>query len=390
MKIVVVGGGIAGTAAAHAARGAGADVVWIVGTSGATVLAPGAFDLTPWQDRPSAEALTSEAKGLVTALGYVASDGPAWIATSVGVVRPCRLRDAALLDLAVLPRGARIALPRVVHAEWDADALARTLGSDPYALERELRFEAVDISIHRFGGERDLPHLALAARHDAEDRSAWLAARLQAHSPAPDAWLLPPWLGTRPETAARIRGAVGAPLGEAISLPPSPSGARFRQARDALFPRRVEGFVKRVTVDLRVETETGETFTADAVVLATGGIAVGGVYYTPAEATLAGELPTTVTPAFALGIDADVTLGESGRPLLQPGSAQGPQPEHLTWPHRRTPVLERIGVLSAQAGIYAAGDVMADAPRTWLGALESGLRAGAAACAFAGRLSESR
>ncbi len=383
MKIVVIGGGIAGTAAAYAARENGAEVTWIVGTSGATILAPGAYDLAPWQDASPAAELSSEAIALVTALGYVASEGPAWVATTAGVVRPCRLRDAALLDLGALHSGARVALPRVVHAEWDADALARTFASDPWAHARGLRFEAVDVPVHRLADERDLPHLTLAARHDAGDRSAWLADRLRAHAPAPDAWLLPPWLGVRPATAARLRAAVGAPLGEAISLPPAPSGARFRGARDALFPRRVDAFVKRITGDLRVETEAGETFAADAVVLATGGIAMGGVYYTPAEATLAGELPTTVTPAFALGVEAEITLGANGRPLLQPGSAQGPQPEQLAWPHRRRPVLERVGVLTCPPGVYAAGDVVADAPRTWLAALESGLRAGAAACAFA-------
>ncbi len=389
MKIVIVGGGIAGTAAAHAARLGGAEIVWITGTSGSTVLAPGAFDLRPWQDAPSGscEALSGEALALVSALGYVAPSGPAWVATSIGIVRPCRLRDAALLDLGTLPQGARIALPRIVHAEWDADALARTLASDPYALERNLRFDAVEAQVHRFADESGLPHLTLAARHDAQDRSAWLVERLRAHSPTPDAWLLPPWLGTRPETAANIRAMLGesVALGEAVTLPPSPSGARFRSARDALFPGRLEGFVKRVSADLRVETEAGELFAADAVVLATGGIAMGGVHYTPAEATLAGELPTTVTPAFALGLAAELTLGANGRPLLQPGSAQGPQPEHLAWPHRQTPVLERIGVLAAPPGLYAAGDLVADAPRTWLGALESGLRAGAAACAFARR-----
>jgi thioredoxin reductase len=46
--------------------------------------------------------------------------------------------------------------------------------------------------------------------------------------------------------------------------------------------------------------------------------------------------------------------------------------------------MDRVGVLATDSGhagdgLYAAGEIVADAPRTWLSALESGARAGAAA-----------
>jgi hypothetical protein len=79
-------------------------------------------------------------------------------------------------------------------------------------------------------------------------------------------------------------------------------------------------------------------------------------------------------------------LGAHGRPLDLPGSLFGVAPESLAWPLARDghATMDRVGVLCDEhgrvaAGLYAAGELVADAPRTWLAALESGARAGAAA-----------
>src|SRR5262249_3925563 len=62
----------------------------------------------------------------------------------------------------------------------------------------------------------------------------------------------------------------------------------------------------------------------------------------------------------------------------------GEAPEAIAWPFVEAPLLERAGVMVSSAGhadggLYAAGDLAADLPRTWLAALVQGARAGEAA-----------
>jgi hypothetical protein len=131
---------------------------------------------------------------------------------------------------------------------------------------------------------------------------------------------------------------------------------------------------------------------ADAVVLATGGLLAGGIEYEPSEAVLASALPPCARVPFRLGVaieGAPATLGMRGRALELPGSLFGVPPESLAWPFERDAPLERVGLLvapdgSLAPGLYVAGDVVADAARTWLRALESGAQAGLAASRGAG------
>jgi hypothetical protein len=89
-------------------------------------------------------------------------------------------------------------------------------------------------------------------------------------------------------------------------------------------------------------------------------------------------------------------LGAHGRPHEAPGTLFGVPPEAIAWPFAQDPLMDRVGVLCDEQGrvrmpqgngrqlgesdgLYAAGEITADAPRTWLSALESGVRAGSAA-----------
>jgi glycerol-3-phosphate dehydrogenase subunit B len=404
-RVVVIGGGIAGTGAALAARAAGAEVTLLDGGAGASSLAGGAMDVTSWEDTPregdpSADDVLAE-PAVAAALNELhelvrPAAAPATVATMAGIVRPARAVDRALLDLAGLTGGI-VFVPRADHPGWDAGALARAWNDTRIARARGVEFVALDATLTRFVDERHLAHAELAARHDEPARLAWLAARVKdALGRRTEARVLavvvPPWLGIEATREAALSSAVGVPCGEPLAGPGGPSGLRFERARDRAFARReiavVAARAKEIAQDgheWHVSLERGASLVADRVVLATGGLIGGGLAYAPSNAVLAGEVPARARASFASTVDAPVTIGAGGRALGIPGSLFGESPETLAWPFAvGAPLLETAGVLATssghvQNGLYAAGDVVADRPRTWLGALAQGARAGAAA-----------
>ena len=121
------------------------------------------------------------------------------------------------------------------------------------------------------------------------------------------------------------------------------------------------------------------------MVLAVGGLVGGGLEYAPGESVEASALPPASRPPFRLTIDIPAAkLGAHGRSLEIPGSLFGIPPESLAWPFTPDGMMERGGVMVDEDGraaptLYAAGETVADAPRAWLRALDSGARAGSAA-----------
>jgi glycerol-3-phosphate dehydrogenase subunit B len=379
-RVVVVGAGVAGTAAALGAARAGARVVLVDGGTGASTLATGALDAVPWNTAGAQRTpLAPELAPVLEALGgYALPDAGALLTTMAGIVRPARGHDAALLDVQLLSRGRgaeRIGVVRCDRPGWDADALACAWGDG---------FEPVDATMLRHADERVVPDADFAARHDDPARLGWLADRLRETLARAggrvEALVLPPSLGVERARAASLAESLGVPCGEALGSPGGPSGLRFEQARVRARAAAVVG--------ARVMTDEGQPLEADAVVLATGGLLGGGIEYAPSESMLASALPPHARIAFRLTIEAPVVLGAHGRPLHLPGTLFGVAPESLSWPFAHDPMTDAVGVLAdahgrAAEGVYAAGEIVADAPRTWLAALAAGARAGAAAAAHA-------
>ena len=371
--VVVVGSGAAGTAAALAARAAGARVTLVRGRTGATALGCGA---------PDASGEDGEAAAIPT-LDLFAL-GPCRLATSAGTLRAAAGRDRALADLAATQGPVLVA--RVAHPAWDADALAAA-----WSEEDARGFVARDVGLVMHTEERVMQHAELAALHDDEARRARAAERIRAALGAGGefaAVIVPPWLGVERPRSAELSALVGVACGEALVPLDGPAGARFERERDRSLQNAnittLAGMVDRVAGNGRCTVEVaGATLEADAVVLATGGL-LGAIEYTPGEAAEARTLPPPGHAPFALAYEAPVTLGRDGRPLVVPGSIFGVPPESLTWPARGTPALESVGVLAdadlrAAPNVYVCGDALEGRARTMLAALAAGAAAGRAA-----------
>jgi glycerol-3-phosphate dehydrogenase subunit B len=401
-RVIVVGSGVAGTGAAIAAARAGAHVTMIDGGTGASTLATGALDFEPWdQARSTRTEISREARAVLDALGaYVVREDDARLVTSAGVVRPARGRDAALIDVAPL-EGRRVGVVRCHRPGWDADALAMHWGS---------AFVAIDAQVLRHTDERVIPDADFAARHDDEARVHWLADRLRdalsksAEGGSLAGLVLPSSLGVERSCAGALSERTGISCGEATTLPGGPSGLRFERARDralaAAGVRRVAARVTSVARDAAhgsrhdpsdaswlVSVDSGQTCESHSVVFATGGLLGGGIEYAPSESDPASAPRARSGAILRVTVGAPLTLGAFGRALEAPGSMFGVAPEAIAWPFVLDGWLEHAGVLvvdngaclEAPPGLYAAGELVSDAPRTWLHALTTGARAGAAA-----------
>jgi glycerol-3-phosphate dehydrogenase subunit B len=397
-SVVVIGAGMAGTAAAFAAARAGASVVVVHDRVGASALYSGALDREPWDDaRPGESAAPradvrreAELGTFITALGVhrldgAAPSGGAWIATASGVVRKAAGADSALLDLAPLA-GKRIWVADVERDDWDAPLIARTLAASDWAARTGTAFVPAFVRLVRTGHERRIAPYDFAALHDEPVRRAALADALGAALRDGDAWLLGPWLGADPATAPAVRALVRFPLGETTSPMSGAAGARFEAARDRLFAvegaavrrgrvTRVSARGARWAVELVADADPRPTeLEASAVVLATGGVAAGGISFTWRQ--------PEVVRGFELPFVAPVTLGLDGEALGGGGSLFGPSLETIG-----LGALERVGIAcddvgrpvgnhAEQSSLFAAGDAVAGRPRTMLDAALAGLTAG--------------
>lgn len=417
-SVLVIGDGVAGAAAAWRAARAGARVTVVSAGAGASALAGGAVDDVPWEQvvvaartagvEPVARAVARESLDFVEALDLwrlPEAGGPlALLATVAGRVRPARGHDRALLDLASLRAGA-IAVPRADRAGWDADSLAACWNADPEARRRGLSFVPIDAALFRHEGEDRFSDVDLAASHDDPARLAWLAARLREAiartAIQPVAILLGPWLGVESPRAAALESAVGIRIGEALTGVGGPAGMRFVRARDRLLAGAgvlcEAGRVEDVRLDdddagrptVAIEGEDGGPRVVDRVVLACGGLSGGGVVHDPLDRHAGADMPERWAPAFRLSFavsareDDEVPCFVSGgRRIGVTGSMFGPALDQAAWPSPGRPgLLESIGIACTVDGLCgprlaAAGDVVADRPRTVLAAVSSGLRAG--------------
>lgn len=390
-EVVVVGGGIAGTAAAWAATRAHARVLLLHDRAGGTALYSGAADLAPWRsaaERSTVVPVSEELCAFFAELGQIRL-GDFRIATRQGVVRSAAGADRALLDLAPLA-GLRIAVADVERDDWDAPLLAWSFSDSDWALRTRTVFEPVRIRGLRTGPERRIAPYDFAALHDDPERLASLAAEIVHACDEFDACLVGPWLGVEPETAERLQALVPVPVGECTSPLAGAAGARLERACAVLLAklgvevcraevRSVTPRAGRWATELVPEATAGKPLVveADAVVLAIGGVGAGGLRFEWA--------PDRGGQGFSAAVDAPVSLSLDGEELSAFGSLYGPSLERSG-----LELLERVGFSIdasgralllgvAQEGLFVAGDAASGVPRTLLGAAESGVRAGALA-----------
>ncbi len=377
-RIAVVGGGAAGVAAAWGLRRRGAEVTLFCAQAGATELGSGTADFVPWTERSSASSsmklppeAESELAEFLVALGCFCR-GPGLVATSGGIVRSADWFAPALLVLSDCA-GGRVAVADVERDDWDGRALASSLSDTEWARSSGTTFVPVPVSLMYAGHERRIAPADFAALHDEKPRAERLARKCTEAAKGCDAVLLGPWLGVEPGTLELVRKSTPLKLGEVTSPPGAAAGARFEKARSRLFEQlsiesRGDAVVRVTSFDgtrHEVSTDVGTNGPFDGIVLASGGLVGGGVSLVSSGA-LGG--------AFRLSFEAPVQLGYDGEAIDHASAAYGFDPVTAggAW-------IERVGVLAAASGrgapgIYVAGDVVADRPRTVLSAAMDGLR----------------
>jgi glycerol-3-phosphate dehydrogenase subunit B len=352
--------------------------------AGSSALYSGALDDAFDGAKPDEE-LPLEAKAFADALGLWRL-GPTTLATREGVVRAASGADRALLDLDSLA-GKHVAVADVARDDWDAPLLVSALEKSSWAVRTSTKFSLVAIAALHRGHERRITSHDFAALHDDPERLDALATQLSEMGRGYDGWLVGPWLGTASSTAARLRRSIALPVGETTSFVGGAAGARFEGARDALFrsqnieSRRarmtaVEGRGERWAVRFEDADDGGGEgeLEAEAVVLATGGVAAGGIELA--------WVPEHGVHGFRLPFDAPVLLSIDGEPGDSGGSLYG-----VSLETRGLGLLERVGMHVdvtgnafhggvSCAGLLVAGDAVAERARTVLEALRSGIRAG--------------
>lgn len=398
--VLVIGVGVAGTAAAVAASKAGASVTVVAAVPGASSLMSGAADLLPWELPHAMTAPLPDTcpwRGLLDDLDlWRVGDTPARLASLAGILRPARGRDRALLDLAPL-RSARIAVPRVARPSFNADLLVRGWNADPLAEESGLRFEAVDVPGLLLDAELHAPDTIVARAFDDSRRVQLAAASLAGTLDGFVAVLLGPWLGIETDAASTLGRALDRAVGEPLSALAGSAGARFESASARLIAAhgltRVEDTVAalRRGPRWRAELEHGSAVEADAVVVATGGMISGGIEFAPSGARESDEFPEPPTRAFRTSFACDeLCLRIGGAAVEAPGSLHGPNLEDLRWPGvaEERAVFERVGIRCDASlcavdetgapitGCMVAGTAVAEAHHTVIASLISGWRAG--------------
>lgn len=410
--MLVVGGGLAGVAAAWSLERRGRQVLLLWEGPGASASYSGALDRLDWDGPPDPRPVAREADEFLQALGcWAPVEGvSARLATSSGVLRPARCHDLALLDLEPL-RGRRIEVVDAAIRGWDAADLARAWSASSWARLTRTEFRAVPARLPDAEALRFLPEGELAARADDPAWAAALGEALRTTGDGESPLLCGPWLGLLPRSVLRVREAARRPLGEVLSAPGGPAGFRFEAARDAWLARSgaPNGQVqaRRATVvDLQQSKQGLAVWVAAAdgkhealepapseVVLAVGGVAGGGVRFlagvssaAPSLAELARTPHAADARSFSLslrvaGERGPLPLRLDGREVSLESGALGVDLQSLG-----RGALERVGVLAdatqltAVANVWAAGDVVADRPRTGLEAIYAGIAAARGVC----------
>jgi glycerol-3-phosphate dehydrogenase subunit B len=376
VKVAIIGGGIAGAAAAfEIARQGGRATVFhdLTGSSG---LYSGALDFEPWQHSALASRLPDGLTEFSNELGaWQLFDSPRRVATLEGNVRPTRGSDRALLDLETCI-GKRVAVVELERDDWDAPLLAKSFANSAWALRTQTQFFAAPAAVLQKGFERRISGYDFAALHDAPERVQALEQALRESGVNADAWLFGPWLGIERPVARELSAALAMPVGETTSVPGGAAGARFESARDRLLERIADvqrGHLSGLERDgqgyrLQWQGRTAQHF--QVVLLATGGVAAGGVALERSFERRGGTgFRLSYAAPLALELDSEVVEGVSSLASVD-------------FVERGLGALLDVGIATARdgsvrdsPGIFVAGDAVAGRPRTALIAAHSGLTA---------------
>jgi glycerol-3-phosphate dehydrogenase subunit B len=387
VRVAIIGAGIAGAAAAfEIARQGGRATVFhdLTGSSG---LYSGALDFELWDRAGEAGALESELAEFSKQLGAWQL-GPAArrVATLEGNVRPARGTDSALLDLERCA-GKRVAIVDLERDDWDAPLLAKSLSSSAWAVQTQTRFFAARAQILQKGFERRISGYDFAALHDAPERAQELQTALRESGVSADAWLFGPWLGIERPLAQELSAALAVPVGETTSAAGGAAGARFEQARDRLLGRmadvergRLVSIERQDSSYYRLQLHGRAPQEFRVVVLATGGVAAGGV-------ALERSFERRGGTGFRLSFAAPVAL-ELDREVVEGVSSLA----SVDFAERGLGALLKVGIATRadgsvrdNPGIFVAGDAIAGRPRTALIAAHSGFEAARSALAYGRR-----
>jgi glycerol-3-phosphate dehydrogenase subunit B len=341
-QVVVLGGGAAGTAAALAAAHHGAAVTLVNAAPGATALSSGAVDLASrhvgslsapgtmdqalhrFFDAQGQHPLSRLGATAVMAAGAQANqwlagdeelyplrgwdEGPWWGVTPWGGLHPTWLGQAPQLDVA-RQRG-RIGVvdvgPDSVLPAWLACGQLEAL-----AHQWKLDVSFVPVTLAMPPGLASRRPLAVAQQLEGDERAVAELGRALGEAQrgqSVDALLAPPWSGTTGGLALwrRLSDMAQVQLFETLGCPGDPSGLRLSRCLARAARRGGVDLVQGRAESLLVESNRvvgivvsghDEPIMAEACVLATGGLAGGGLEY---DGTL------------ALGLDRALPVGLGG------------------------------------------------------------------------------
>jgi len=376
VSIAIIGGGIAGAAAAHELARLGERATVFHQQAGASALYSGALDFELWDRAAELTVVEPELVQFAAELGlWELGQSASRIATLEGNVRPARGRDRALLELDQCA-GQRVAVVDLERDDWDAPLLARSFGESAWAARTGTKFEAVRVAALQSTFERRISAYDFAAGHDTPERFGFLLEAVRRSNVTPDAWLFGPWLGIQRAVAVELAASLGVPVGETTSAPGGAAGARFESARDRLISRKANLERTRVTrleaseSGFRLETEAGNTADYSAIVLATGGVAAGGV-------TLERSFERRGGTGFRLSFSAPLAIELEGEIVEGVSSLSS-----IDFVERGLGALLTVGIAALEngtargvPGVFVAGDAIAGRPRAALFAARSGLHA---------------
>ncbi|NWF70767.1 MAG: anaerobic glycerol-3-phosphate dehydrogenase subunit A [Chloroflexi bacterium] len=360
-KLVVVGAGLAGLTAGLAALEAGARVEIVASGQGALILYPGWLEIgdVPALAKRAGHPYEHTSAALAEGLGILSravdlAPGPFQAVTGLGTLRPVDIEAGGTLHQ--ISKGQPLLIVGVQGwRDFFATLIADQLNAEGY------QARAFNLILPHLGGNFDTWPLDFANWIDTPDGLDTVARQVKARLEGAACVGFPAILGFLPETRARLGAALGVPLFEIPTLPPSVPGTRlFRALKTALMERG-----GRITIGPRalglalengrvrgVHIETAahgrpRTIYGDAVLLATGGLYGGGL-----ESDYSGRIWETVH-----GLPVKTVVGEWFGAGLLSGQAQ---PIHeagvVTDAHLRP--LNGDGQPAA-ANLFAAGRLLA-------------------------------